>query len=121
MTLNYEPVLHEYTTMEYQGHCGHTNLMECFLQGWSLYSKGGLKQATLCLSNRHNQLVLMQCNGDDQAQKFELLPSNRKIYHKPTGQCLSGDSASGAGHLPTLVDCNTSPEASLIWQFVLPR
>lgn len=109
----------EYIAGSYRGYCGHTNLMECFLQGWALYSKGGLKQATLCLSNRHNQLVLMQCNGDDQAQKFELLPSNRKIYHKPTGQCLS--SGASGGHLPTLTDCNTSPEASLIWQFVLSR
>ena len=61
----------------------------------------------------------MQCNGDDQAQKFELRPEDRKIHHKPTGQCLS--SSAGMGHLPTLVDCNTSPEASLVWEFVLPR
>lgn len=91
-----------------------------FLQGWALYSKGGLKQATLCLTNRHNQIVLMQCNGDDQAQKFELLPLSRKIHHKPTEQCLSVASA-GSGHLPTLVDCNTASEASLVWEFVLPR
>lgn len=87
------------------------------MQGWALYTKGGLKQATLCLSNRHNQLVLMQCNDDDQAQKFELMPSN-KVQHKPTGQCLSG---TGIGHLPTLVDCDVLPDSSLIWNFVLPR
>ena len=88
------------------------------LQGWALYSKGGIKQASLCLSNRHNQLILMQCNGDDRAQSFELMQHDGKIYHKPTGQCLSG---SGVEQLPSLVDCNSLPNSSLQWKFVLSR
>ncbi len=80
-----------------------------------MYSKGGVKQRTLCLSYMTNQFSQQQCNSQDTAQSFQL-QSNGLLVHTPTRRCL----ATGSQHL-TLVNCNIelNTDTSIEWDFIL--
>ncbi len=81
-----------------------------------MYSKGGVKQRTLCLSYMNNLFTLQQCNSQDMAQSFQL-QSNGLLVHTATQHCAT---SSNEQHL-TLVQCDTehNTDTSIEWDFVI--